>query len=79
MGGTKIQLSSNLLSVSGTELGPLVESNLHGVTVFDVLSIIDQISNSCGLEGEMEEIKSTTHVKRGGEKKNMYNYIYQTI
>ena len=78
MGGTKIKLSSNLLSVSVTEPGPLVESNLHGVTVFDVLSIIDQISISCGLEGEMEEIKSTTHVKRGGEK-NMCNSIYQTI
>lgn len=57
MGGTKIHLRSNLLSTPGTELGTVLQNKLHKVTVFDVLNIIDQISISCGLEGEIEEIR----------------------
>lgn len=57
MGGTKIHLCSNLLSTPGTELGTVLQNKLHKVAVFDVLNIIDQISISCGLEGEIGEIR----------------------
>lgn len=57
MDNTKVQLNRNLLSVLGIELGIVVQSNLHKVTVFDGLNITDQISISCDLNGEMEEIE----------------------
>lgn len=50
----EIKNANALLSVPGIELGIEVQNNLHNL---DVLNIIDQISISCGLNREMEQIK----------------------